>query len=173
MVNCVGFHRNASAAKAMCGYAETYNNNYVDRDFMYLADAYIDDEAFNSFFGSSVLEMTRFYLDVYLDFFGNPAFDEMTQAEGIEKIAIEDRSWSHYIAGAGALIRAYPRFFDIAKAQIERRTANFLESHDLETHIAENKREWFDTHRLPAGEAPAEDDCLPFVFDKLIDKKTI
>lgn len=140
---------------------------------MYLADAYIDDNAFNSFFGSSVLEMTRFYLDVYLDFFDNPAFDEMLKAEGIEKIAIDDRRWSQYIAGAGALIRAYPRFFEIAKAQIDRRTANFLEVHDLETYIAANKREWFDTHRLLAGEDLAEEDCLLFVFEKLIEKKIV
>jgi hypothetical protein len=57
IVNCIGFERNASAAKAICGYTEMTNTNYVDQDFMYLADAYIDDDAFNSFFGSSVLEI--------------------------------------------------------------------------------------------------------------------
>ena len=171
VVNCVGFHRNGSAAKAICGYAEIYNNNYIDKDFMYIADAYIDDNAFNSFFGSSVLEMTKFYLDVYFDFFDNPAFDEMMQAEGVEKIAIDDRRWSKYIAGAEALIRAFPRYHGIAKAQIDKRTANFMETHDLETYIAANKREWIDTHRLLAGMELAQEDYLPFVFDKLIEKK--
>jgi hypothetical protein len=46
---------------------DMYNNNYIDQDLMYLADAYIDDDAFNSFFGSSVLEMAKFYMDVYCD----------------------------------------------------------------------------------------------------------
>jgi hypothetical protein len=173
VVNCLGFHRNAPEALALCGSAEMYNNNYLDRNFMYLADAYIDDNAHNSFFGSSVLEMVKFYLEVYLEFFNNPAFGEMLRMEGIRRIAVEDRKWSHYIDGAGALIRAYPRFLEIAKAQIERRTANFLETHDLPTYIAENKREWLDTHRLLAGKELAEEECLPFVFEKLLEPKAL
>jgi hypothetical protein len=171
VVNCIGFHRSSPEAAALCGSTEIYNNNYLDRNFMYLADAYIDDNAHNSFFGSSVLEMVKFYLEVYLEFFDNPAFDQMMQAEGIRRIAVEDRKWSHYIDGAAALIRAYPRFLELAKAQIQRRTANFLETHDLPTYIAENKREWQDTHRLLAGKKLAEEDCLPFVFEKLLEPK--
>jgi hypothetical protein len=171
VVNCVGFHRNASTARALCGYAETYNTNFLDRNFIYLADAYIDDDAFNSFFGSSVLEMTRFYIDVYLDFFENATFDEMTRLEGVCKVAIEERAWSDTIAGAEALINAYPRFRELAKKQIERRTANFMESHDLETYIAQNRREWFDIHRALAGADLPEEECLPFVFEKLLEKK--
>ncbi len=100
VVNCVGFHRNAPLVKELCDYREIYNNNYVDKDFMYLADAYIDDDVFNSFFGSSVLEMTKFYLDVYIEFFNNPEYETMIQTEGIEKFPIEDRRWSQYILGA-------------------------------------------------------------------------
>jgi hypothetical protein len=171
VVNCVGFHRNAPAAGALSGATEMYNTNYLDKDFMYLADAYIDDNAHNSFFGSSVLEMVKFYLQVYLELFNSPDFERMMKAEGIQRIPIEDRKWSHYIEGAGALIRANPRFLQIARAQIERRSANFRETHDLETYVTENKREWLDTHRLLAGEELAEKDCLPFVFDTLIGKK--
>lgn len=168
VVNCVGFHRKASVVKEMCDYSEMYNNNYVDKDFMYLADAYIDDDVFNSFFGSSVLEMTKFYMDVYIDFFDNEAYEDMISLEGIKKISIEDRRWSHYIAGADVLIKQYPRFYEAAKKQIEVRTANFIETHDLKTYIAANKREWLDTHTLLNGGPLSEDKCLPYVFEKLL-----
>ncbi len=173
VVNCVGFHRNAPAVKKICNYKYMYNNNYIDKDLMYLADAYIDDDVFNSFFGSSVLEMTKFYMDVYIDFFDNPEYEKMIQSDGIEKISIDDRRWSHYIAGADALIRNYPRYYEVAKAQIERRTANFLQAHDLETYIAANKREWFATHELLNRGPLTESDCLPYVFEKLIEKKIV
>ena len=172
VVNCVGFHRNASTAKELSGYSETLNINYLDEDFMYLADAFIDDDAFNSFFGSSVLEMTSFYLDVYLEFFGDPSsYYEMIETPGIEKIDIENRAWSHYISGAMALVKAYPRFAEMARRQIDRRTERFLEAHDLDTYIAENKREWYDTHTLLAGRELPEDECLPYVFERLAERR--
>ena len=151
VVNCIGFHRNAPVVRNMCDYTEMYNNNYVDKDLMYLADAYIDDDVFNSFFGSSVLEMTKFYMDVFIDFFDNPEFETMIQTDGIEKIAIDDRRWSHYIAGAEALIKRFPRFYDAARRQIDERTENFLQMHDLKTYVAANRREWFDLHRMLSG----------------------
>ena len=171
VVNCVGFHRNTSAAEAISGYSQMYNSNYIDKDFMYLADAYIDDKAFNSFFGSSVHEMIKFYLEAYHYFFDSPAYEEMTGAEGIEKIDVTRRSWSHYINAANGLMQAYPHLRDVAKKQIDSRTANFLESHDLETYIAANKREWFDMHRRLAGKDLEDKDCLPFVFEKLLAKR--
>jgi hypothetical protein len=169
VVNCVGFYRNAPIVKELCDYSETYNNNYLDKDLIYLADAYIDDDAFNSFFGSSVLEMVKFYMDVYVKYFDNPEFDTMMQTDGIKKLSIEDRKWTDYIAGASALIKNYPELNEIANKQVNRRTKNFLESHDLETYISQNKREWIDTHSLLAGKTMKEEDCLPFVFQKLIE----
>ena len=171
IVKCVGFHRNAVSVKSMCEYTEMYNNNYVDEDFIYLADAYIDDDAFNSFFGSSVLEMSKFYLDVYLEFFGKSGFREMIKTEGIKKIDIEGRSWSHYIGGATALIRAYPRLYEIAAAQVQKRTSDFHRTHDLETYIDANKREWIDAHSSLAGRPMREEECLPYVFERLAEKK--
>lgn len=173
VVNCIGFHRNSPAVKKLCGYREMFNNNYIDKDMMYLADAYIDDDVFNSFFGSSVLEMTKFYMDVYLHFFNSPEFETMINSDGIEKLSIEERSWSHYIAGSEALMKNYPQFYEAAKRQISQRTANFHESHDLETYIAQNRREWFETHTLLNGGELPEADCLPYVFDKLIEKKEL
>jgi hypothetical protein len=171
VVNCLGFERNTPAAIALSGGTMMHNNNYIDRDFMYLADGYIDDNAHNSFFGSSVLEMVKFYVEVYLEFFSSPSFEGMMSAEGIERIPIADRKWSHYIAGAKALMRAYPRIFELAREQVQRRTADLLQMHDLPAYIAENKREWLDTHCLLAGKPMAESECLPFVFEKLLEAK--
>ncbi len=168
VVNCVGFHRNSPAVKQLSGRDRMYNNNYIDKDLMYLADAYIDDDVFNSFFGSSVLEMTKFYMDVFIHFFDSADFDKMIESEGIEQIDISDRRWSHYIAGAESLISNYPLFREAARRQIDRRTSNFLEAHDLSTYIAANRREWFDLHHLLSGRKMSEDQCLPYVFDKLI-----
>jgi len=167
VVNCVGFYRNSPLVKDLCDYKEMYNINYLDKDMVYLADAYIDDDAFNSFFGSSVLEMVKFYMDVYVTFFNNPEFDIMIQSDGIEKISIEDRKWSHYIAGATSLIKNYPNIYKLANEQVKQRTKNFLESHDIETYISQNKREWIDTHTLLAGRTMKEEDCLPYVFQKI------
>jgi len=167
VVNCVGFYRNSPLVKDLCDYKEMYNINYLDKDMVYLADAYIDDDAFNSFFGSSVLEMVKFYMDVYVTFFNNPEFDIMIQSDGIEKISIEDRKWSHYIAGATSLIKNYPNIYKFANEQVKQRTKNFLESHDIETYISQNKREWIDTHTLLAGRTMKEEDCLPYVFQKI------
>ena len=171
VLNCIGFYRNAANVKSICDYTTMYNNNYVDKDFMYLADAYIDDDAFNSFFGSSVLEMAKFYLEVYIRFFGTEDFFSMIETDGIDAISIEDRKWSHYISGAAALIKNYAGIYDKARKQVAKRTQNFLEAHDLETYIAANRREWVDTHSLLAGKALKSEDCLPYVFQKLIDKR--
>jgi hypothetical protein len=171
VINCVGFFRNAVNVKEICNYTKMFNNNYVDQDLMYLADAYIDDDAFNSFFGSSVLEMAKFYLDVYLRFFNNDDYYSMIKSDGIETISIEDRKWSHYIAGAQALMKRYPGIYEKAKKQVSQRTDNFNEAHDLETYIAANKREWMDTHSFLAGKPMKPEDCLPYVFQKLIEKK--
>jgi hypothetical protein len=168
IVNCIGFERNAPLTEALSGYREMYNTNYVDKDFMYLADAYIDAEAFNSLFGSSVLEMVKFYMEVFIRYFNNSAFETMLQMDQIEKLSIEERKWSHYIKGAMALIRNDPHIFEIAWRQVQRRTDNFLQTHDLATYIAQNKREWLDMHRMLAGKPMKEEECLPYVFEKLI-----
>jgi hypothetical protein len=172
VVNCVGFERNASLAKTLCGYDETTTINFVDKDFMYLADAYIDDDAFNSFFGSSVLEMAKFYMEIYLRCFDSPEYERLLATPGIERIPIDERRWSHYINGATTLINSHPELYEVAKRQVDTRTNDFLEKHDLETYIEENKREWFDMHSMLAGRPMTEAECLPYVFDKLLPKRS-
>lgn len=167
VVNCVGFERNAPLTEALSGYSKMYNNNYVDKDFMYLADAYIDADAFNSLFGSSVLEMVKFYMEVFVTYFNNPEFETMMQTDGIERLPIKQRMWSHYIKGAMALIKNDPRIHAKAWQQVERRTENFLQAHDLGTYIEQNKREWHAMHELLAGRSMKEEECLPYVFEKL------
>ncbi len=168
VVNCVGFERNAPLIEALSGYSEMYNNNYVDKDLMYLADAYIDADAFNSLFGSSVLEMVKFYMEVYVTYFNNPAFESMMRIDGIDKLPIGQRMWSHYIKGAMTLIRNDQRIHDMAWKQVGQRTDNFLQAHDLQTYIEQNKREWHDMHEMLAGRPLKEENCLPYVFEKLI-----
>lgn len=171
VLNCVGFSRNAFNVKEICEYKELFNTNYLDKNMMYLADAHIDDDAFNSFFGSSVLEMVKFYLDVYLYFFNSDDYYTMIKSDGIELISIEDRAWSHYIAGAAALMKQYPAIYEKARKHISQRTKNFIEAHDLETYISANKREWVDTHSFLAGKPMKSEDCLPYVFEKLVGKR--
>jgi len=117
VVGSIGFERNARVAGELSGCRDIRTNNYLGKDFMYLADAYIDNNAFNSLFGSSVLEMVKFYTEVFIMFFDQPGFDEMMRTEGIEKIPIEERTWAHYIGGAMALIRKYPAVHKIAKSR--------------------------------------------------------
>ena len=171
VVPCVGFYRNAINVTEICDYEKMYNNNYLDKDLMYLADAYIDDDVFNSLFGSSVLEMAKFYMDVYVYFFNNDKYFSMIESDGIETISIMDRKWSHYIAGAATLMKHYPDLSEAAANQVSERTRNFIEAHDLETYILANKREWIDTHSLLAGKPMKAEECLPYLFQKLIDKK--
>ena len=117
------------------------------------------------------MTVIRIYRDVYLDFFDNDSFTDMLEIEGIYPISIEDRRWSHYIAGAEALIREYPRFYEAARNQIDDRTANFMEFHDIPAYIDANKREWQTLHEQLKGRSMSADECLPYFFEKLIEKK--
>ena len=52
VIGCIGFSRNTTLCEAITGHDEIMHTNYLARDMMYLADAEIDEGAFNSFFGS-------------------------------------------------------------------------------------------------------------------------
>jgi hypothetical protein len=168
VVNCIGFERNTPAVSSLCDYVETTNINYLDKDFMYLADAYIDDDAFNSFFGSSVLEMVKFYLEVFVRNLDKSRYSDLIDMDGITRIPIAERKWSDYIAGAKALIANDPGIAAIARQQVSERTHDFMQKHDLETYLAENKREWLDLHQMLAGKHLKAEECMPYIFDKLL-----
>ena len=72
---------------------------------------------------------------------------------------------------SGSPYEALPCIFETARKQVSERTDNFSEAHDLETYIFANKREWIDTHSLLAGKPMKAEECLPYLFQKLIDKK--
>jgi hypothetical protein len=110
-------------------------------------------------------------MEVYIRFFDNDDYFNMIRSDGIDTISIEDRKWSHYIAGAAALMKQYPDIYETARKQVSERSNNFIEAHDLETYIAANQREWIDMHSYLAGKPMKPEDCLPYVFQKLIDKK--
>merc|ERR1739845_307070 len=83
-------------------YTQVNSCNYLDDHFMYLADALIDDNVFNSVFGSSVLEMAKMFAAVYLYFWKNPA-DYRKVAEKLKTVSVGDRKWSDYIDGLDVL----------------------------------------------------------------------
>ena len=95
----------------------------------------------------------------------------MIKSDEIDLVPIEDRKWSHYITGAAALMNHYPDLYEKARKQITLRTQNFNEAYDLEAYISANKREWMDMHSFLAGKPLKPEECLPYVFQKLIDKK--
>ena len=68
-------------------------------------------------------------------------------------------------------MKHYPDILAAARKQVAERTRNFMEAHDLEAYIIANKREWYDTHAFLAGKPMKKEECLPYVFQKLVDKK--
>ena len=60
VIACVGFTRNTTLCEKLTGVSEVMETNYLAPNLMYLADAEIDADAFNYFFGSSVLEYAKF-----------------------------------------------------------------------------------------------------------------
>ena len=51
IVGCIGFERNTTFCEQLTGRTVVRHSNYLDKNMMYLADAEIDETAFNSFFG--------------------------------------------------------------------------------------------------------------------------
>ena len=67
VVGCIGFERNTTFCEQLTGRDAIMHSNYLDKNMIYLADAEIDESAFNSFFGSSVLEYAKFYTNVFVE----------------------------------------------------------------------------------------------------------
>ena len=81
------------------------HSNYLDKNMMYLADAEIDENAFNSFFGSSVLEYAKFFTRVYVEGFLRPEkLGPHLWGEAVPTCPVKDRKWTQYIAVGADLI---------------------------------------------------------------------
>ena len=165
VVRCTGFERANCVVESISSYNKMSGINYLDEHVMYLADAYIDDDAFNSFFGSSVLEMAKFYIMVFEHFFKNPPTQEEENKINLHlprDISINSRAWSHYIAGANFLVKHVPAIKAKADKIIHRRYLNFVETQTPEEYIAANKREWHELHDL-LSQSKIDSSCyLPY-----------
>ena len=153
LVRCTGFERNACLVPAISPYETMSRANYLDENVMYLADAYIDDDAFNSFFGSSVVEMSKFYVMVYEHFFsaagsGGDASLLKDSFLDTEAVSVRDRAWSHYIAGANFLVSRSPEIRAKADELVRRRYLGFVETQTVAEYVEANKREWEELHDL-------------------------
>lgn len=147
IIKCTGFERNASLIPRLTSYKETNSINYLDDNLMYLADALIDDDVFNSIFGSSVIEMVKFFTETYIHFFENPDEYKNIQ-EKLHTVDIEDRKWSDYIAGTQVLFENNEAFASIIKKQLSNRHQNFVDAHTVEQFKKENKREWIEINKI-------------------------
>jgi 5-methyltetrahydropteroyltriglutamate--homocysteine methyltransferase len=149
VVRCTGFERNASLIPKLSKYTSTNSINYLDQNCMYLADAFIDDDVFNSMFGSSVMEMAKFFTSVYSFFFRNPEkYQALMESSECHSVEITNRNWSDYIQGADAIIKMFPEVKKIAATQLMNRHNDFVSTHTIPEYIQANKREWEDTHDL-------------------------
>lgn len=155
VVRCTGFERNASLVPALSPYTQTNSINYLDQDVMYLADALLDDEVFNSMFGSSVLEMAKFFCSVYAYFWEHKAeYRALVKDGAFHEVPITERKWSDYITGTNVLLERVPAIATAASDQVRKRRDCFLAAHSIDEFKRENRREWEALHRHLAAWAP-------------------
>jgi len=165
-VGCIGFERNTTFCEQLTGRAEIKHSNYLDKNMMYLADAEIDETAFNSFFGSSVLEYAKFYTRVFVEAFERPdAVGDLLWGEGVAICPVKDRKWTQYIA-VGAQLMARDQTIKHAVAeQVRERTEHFYRTMPPASFVEVNRREWQELHtRLNKGVPlpPAKQLAYPF-----------
>ena len=147
VIKCAGFERNAQLIPKLSPYTTVNSCNYIDDNFMYLADALIDDNVFNSVFGSSVVEMTKMFCSVYLYFWKNPQDYALVKSK-LSVVHVEDRKWSDYIAGLDTIFNSFDGIREIAKTRINERHNDFIKAHDVEEYLSENRREWNELHGI-------------------------
>jgi len=171
VVPCIGFSRNTDLCEKLTGKDMIKNTNYMDKHLMYFADAEIDHGAFNWFFGSSVLEYAKYFIEVYMT--GLEHEDEVGEllwGQDVPVNKVENRKWSQYIAGSAKLIKAseagIPYFKDAATAQVDRRTQHFYKTLPPDAYVQANRQEWIELHtRLNGGKPVPTEKQLPYFFD--------
>jgi len=146
-VPCIGFERNTDLCGDLTGCQEVCETNYLDKHMMYLADAEIDDDAFNSFFGSSVLEYAKFFIEVYIQGLNREdEIGEMLWGSDVPRFDITKRKWSQYIRASLRITKADEKMMKIARSQIDRRTERMMKHLPPQAYEAANRQEWKDIH---------------------------
>ena len=166
VVGCIGFERNTTFCEQLTGRSEVFHSNYLDQNMMYLADAEIDESAFNSFFGSSVLEYAKFYTNVYVEGLERPdALGPILWGPKVETCPVKLRKWTQYIAVGAELLEKDPACAAHAAQLVHDRTKHFYRTMPPASFVAVNCKEWEELHtRLNGGVAlPKEKQC-PYLF---------
>jgi thioredoxin reductase len=171
VVGCIGFSRNTVLCEEMVGLNEVRQSNYLHRDLMYMADAEIDEGAFNSFFGSSVLEFAKFFTEVFIEGLKNPDdVGELLWGDTVPRTPIHERKWSGYIAVARNLIKHNANLARAAAHQVKTRTEHFMRTLPPDAYVKSNRMEWENLHtRLNGGIPVPKKDQLPYFFDEAAD----
>jgi hypothetical protein len=147
VIRCTGFERNCNLIPALTPYREVNSCNYLDDNFMYLADALIDDNVFNSVFGSSVVEMARVFAAIYIHFLQNTE-DYAKIKNRLAVVPVTDRKWSDYIGGLELLHTELHAVRELARKRIEERHMAFMRAHKVDEYKLENSREWNELHQI-------------------------
>jgi len=146
-VPCIGFERNTDLCQDLTGCQEVCETNYLEKHMMYLADAEIDDDAFNSFFGSSVLEYAKFFIEVFIEGLNREdEIGEMLWGSDVPRFDITKRKWSQYIRASLRITKADEKMMKIARSQIDRRTERMMKHLPPQAYEAANRQEWKDIH---------------------------
>lgn len=155
VVGCIGFERNTTFCEQLTGRTKVKHSNYLDKHMMYLADAEIDEGAFNSFFGSSVLEYGKFYTQVFVEGFERP--DELgvhLWGDTVPSCPVTLRRWTQYIATGATLIEHDAKLREAAATQVKTRTEHFYRTMPPRTFVEVNRKEWEELHTRLNGGVP-------------------
>ena len=171
VVGCIGFERSSFLCEKLTDRSQVRTTNYLDKDMMYLADAEIDEGAFNSFFGSSVLEYGKFFSHVFVEGLRRPEdLGESLWGRDTHSVSINQRKWNQYIAAAMKLIEEDETIAGHARHQVEERRKHFWRTLPPRSFLAVNKREWEELHHQLNGGVPVpKEQQLPYFFEEIPD----
>mmetsp|Transcript_11574 Transcript_11574/g.19735 ORF Transcript_11574/g.19735 Transcript_11574/m.19735 type:complete len:538 (+) Transcript_11574:1-1614(+) len=166
VVGCIGFERNTTFCEQLTGRSEVKHSNYLDKNMIYLADAEIDESAFNYFFGSSVLEYAKFYTHVFVEGLERPdALGPLLWGQQVATSPVKLRKWTQYIDLSRELIEKDAACAEHAARQVAERTKHFYRTMPPETFVEVNRKEFEELHtRLNGGVPVPKHKQLPYTF---------
>lgn len=169
VVGCIGFERSNTLCEWLTGRQEVKTTKYLDQHMMYLADAEIDEGAFNSFFGSSVLEYGKFFTNVFVEGLKRPdVLGDQLWGRDTKSVPISQRKWNQYIGSAMKLIETDDQIAQHARQQVDMRTKHFYRTMPPKSFLAVNRREWEELHqRINGGNPVPKEQQLPYFFDEI------